>query len=70
MLKNSIDDAVNSAVSSIGFEKVSDLTKEQFSEILSKSIYDAITSRDYFKEISQQLASQARLEMRRTAGRR
>ncbi len=64
MFKSSIDDAVNSVVKSVNFEKVSDLTKDEFSKILSDSIYSAITSKEYFKEISSQLVSQIQLERR------
>ncbi|MEY8762999.1 MULTISPECIES: hypothetical protein [Clostridium] len=64
MLRNSINKAVQSVVSSFKFKKVSDLTKKQFTEILSKSIYEAITDKDYIKEIYQQLPAQIQLEMR------
>lgn len=64
MLKNSIDKAVRSVVDAVKFEKVSDLTKKQFTDILAKSIYKAVTNKDYIKEIYQQLPTQIQLEIR------
>ncbi|CAB1262718.1 hypothetical protein ACFHWD_15900 [Clostridium sp. MT-14] len=64
MLKSSINKAVSSVVSSVEFEKVSDLTKKQFTKILSEAIYEAITNKDYIKEIYQQLPTQIQLEIR------
>lgn len=56
MLDSSINNAVKSVVDSVDFNKVSDLTKEQFSQILSKSIYKSITSSDFITKISRELA--------------
>lgn len=54
MFQSSTDRVVKSVVDSFEFDKVSDLTKEQFTELLSQSIHQAINNSDYFKEIQKQ----------------
>ena len=60
MFPNSISSIVKSVTDSYDFNKVSDLTKEQFTEILTNSIYECITSSDYTKFVSEQLVEQIR----------
>lgn len=60
MLNDFIDTTVNSVINSIDFEKVSDLSKEQLAEIISKSIYKTITSSDFTDKISNELALRIR----------
>lgn len=55
MFQSSTDRVVKSVVDSFEFDKVSDLTKEQFTELLSQSIHQAINNSDYFREIRDKL---------------
>jgi len=56
MLQRTIDETIKSVSDTYDYEKVSDLTKEQFTELLSKSIYEVVNSRDFIDSIGNQLA--------------
>lgn len=60
LTENSVHRIVKSVVDSIGVEKASDLTKEQLSEIISKSIYEVLTSKDFSDQVSNDLAMRSR----------
>lgn len=47
------DKIINSVLNSYDFERVSDLTKEQFAEILSKIFNDSPTDRDLTRKSSE-----------------
>lgn len=52
--KSITDSLVKSVTSSVKFDKVSDLTKEQFNEILSSTFYEFLTNKDCVEEILKQ----------------
>lgn len=58
--ENSVNQTVRLIMSSFAFENVSDLTEEQLSQIITKSIYNSMRSSDYIEYVSNQLALKAR----------
>lgn len=57
MMSNyAITAAVQEVLNNVKFEKVSDLSKEQFAEILSESIYRSILTRDFIDHIESEIA--------------
>lgn len=64
MFKSSTDKIAKSVIDSYNFEKISDLTKEQFTEILSKSMCELVNSSDFIKEIDKKLGQEMKMSMR------
>ena len=54
--ENSVHRIVKSVVDSIGVEKAADLTKDQLSELISKSVYEVMASQDFISHVSNALA--------------
>lgn len=61
MFSSDIKRCVHDAVNSVPFEKVSDLSKEQFEHVLSQAIYSALSSSSTVEHLSNETA----LRMRR-----
>ena len=56
MFSSDIERCVHDAVNSVSFEKVSDLSKEQFEHILSQAICSALSSDSMVEQISNESA--------------
>lgn len=49
-------DIVSSVISEVPFEKVGDLSKEQFADILAKVINEVFSSREYIEDMYREIA--------------
>ncbi|MGX7745832.1 hypothetical protein [Rhodopseudomonas parapalustris] len=55
MFSSTIEENVKLAVDSVSFEKVSDLSKEQFTEILTYSLQRIFESPDFSRHVVEEL---------------